>query len=326
MREHEIRPKELFDEYIRLCSNDIKKYFSEGCRVSISCPACCQSGSPFSFKKKGFDYVECVNCKTLYLSPRPPLVEFKKFYTESTSARFWAKDFFPAVMEIRREKIFKPNAKKIHSICYEKGIGVKTIIDVGAGCGIFLEEWRKNDPEAELIAIEPLHDLSKICQSKGIQVVTSIVEKVSNLQSKANLVVCFEVIEHAHDPFLFVKAIKEMVAPGGLAVFTGLGVDGFDIQVLWDKSKSIFPPHHINFMSVSGFHRLFQRAGFAGVEVVTPGKLDVDIVLNSREFVAGENRFVETLLNRGEEALGELQSFLAKYQLSSHCWVLASME
>ena len=116
-----------------------------------------------------------------------------------------------------------------------------------------------------------------------------------------------------------------VVAPGGLAVFTGLGIDGFDIQILWDKSKSIFPPHHINFMSVDGFYRLFKRAGFKGVEVVTPGKLDLDIVLNNREFVTKENRFVKTLLSRGEEALDELQNFLAKYKLSSHCWILASM-
>ena len=127
-----------------------------------------------------------------------------------------------------------------------------------------------------------------------------------------------------HDPLLFVNVIRKMVAPGGIAVFTGLGVDGFDIQVLWENSKSIFPPHHINFMSVNGFQQLFKRAGFSEVEVITPGKLDIDIVRNNQEFLTNENRFTKTLLNRGEEALDELQNFLAKYQLSSHCWILAS--
>ena len=60
----------------------------------------------------------------------------------------------------------------------------------------------------------------------------SVVEKIDSLDKKADLVVCFEVIEHVHDPLLFVKIIWEMVAPGGIAVFTGLGVEGFDIQVL----------------------------------------------------------------------------------------------
>ena len=148
--------------------------------------------------------------------------------------------------------------------------------------------------------------------------------EVDYLEKKADLVVCFEVIEHVHDPLLFVKVVRKMVAPGGIAIFTGLGVDGFDIQVLWENSKSIFPPHHINFISINGFHKLFKQAGFSEIEVITPGKLDVDIAFNNQEFLANENRFIKTLLSRGEEALSEFQSFLARHQLSSHCWILAS--
>jgi len=324
MKESDIRPKELFDEYLRLSSQDIDNYFSEERRVAIPCPGCSQKKNQFAFKKNGFDFTECVSCKTLYLSPRPPLDEFENFYSNSPSARFWVKEVFPVVIESRRDKIFRPNVEKIQSICSSKNIDVKTIIDVGAGYGIFLEEWGKKEPETKLIGVEPLPDLSEICQSKGIEVISSVVEKVESLEKKADLVVCFEVIEHVHDPLLFVNVIRKMVAPGGIAVFTGLGVDGFDIQVLWENSKSIFPPHHINFMSVNGFQQLFKRAGFSEVEVITPGKLDIDIVRNNQEFLTNENRFTKTLLNRGEEALDELQNFLAKYQLSSHCWILAS--
>jgi len=324
MKESEIRPKDLFDKYLRLSSEDAKTYFPEGRRASIPCPACCQTESQFAFNKNGFDYTECADCATVYLSPRPPLGEFEAFYSESPSARFWVKEFFPVVVEARREKIFRPNAEKIQSICRDRKLEVNTIIDVGAGYGIFLDEWKKSAPETQLIAIEPLPDLSEICQSKGIHVIPSIAEKAGNLEMKGNLVVCFEVIEHVHDPLLFVKVIRQMVAPGGLAVITGLGVDGFDIQVLWENSKSIFPPHHINFMSADGFSRLFKRAGFSDVEVMTPGKLDMDIVLNNQEFITKDNRFVKTLLSRGEDAMNDFQKLLAKHQLSSHCWILAS--
>jgi SAM-dependent methyltransferase len=265
----------------------------------------------------------CVDCQTLYLSPRPSLDEFERYYSNSPSAQFWVKEFYPVVIESRRNKIFQPNVEKIRSICNAKKIKVRTVIDVGAGYGIFLEEWGKKEPETKLIGIEPLPELSKICQSKGIDVIPSVVEKAENLEKKADLVVYFEVIEHAYDPLEFVKVVQKMVAPGGIAIFTGLGVDGFDIQVLWENSKSVFPPHHINFMSVDGFYKLFKRADFLNVEVMTPGKLDVDIVLNNQDFFTKENRFIKTLLNRGDEALGELQRFLVKHRLSSHCWVLA---
>ena len=80
MKESEIWPKDLFDKYLRLSSEDAKTNFSEGRWASI---------------------------------PRPPLGEFEAFYSESPSARFWVKEFFPVVVEARREKIFRPNAEKI---------------------------------------------------------------------------------------------------------------------------------------------------------------------------------------------------------------------
>lgn len=324
MKENDIRPKELFNEYLRLSSQDIDSYFPKNNRIAIVCPACNYTQSQFAFKKNDFEFAECIECKTLFLSPRPPLDEFEKYYSNSPSAKFWLKEFYPVVIESRRNNIIQPNVEKIRSICNTKKIKVRTIIDVGAGHGVFLEEWRKKEPKSKLIGIEPSPELSEICQSKGIDIIPSVVEKVDTLESKAELVVCFEVIEHVHDPLLFVKVVRNMVAPGGVAIFTGLGVDGFDIQVLWEKSKSVFPPHHINFMSINGFHKLFLRSGFSEVEVITPGTLDVDITFNNQDLLEKENRFIKTLLSRGEKTLEELQSFLSRHQLSSHCWILAS--
>ena len=55
MKEHDIRPKGLFDEYLRLSSQDIASYFSKKRRVPIACPACNQTQNQFAFKKNNFD-------------------------------------------------------------------------------------------------------------------------------------------------------------------------------------------------------------------------------------------------------------------------------
>ncbi len=87
-------------------------------------------------------------------------------------------------------------------------------------------------------------------------------------------------IEHVHDPEEFVGSLANLIVEGGSVIVTGLGCEGFDVQVLWDKSKAVHALHHLNFLSVEGFENVFRRAGFSLVEVITPGKLDFDIVKN----------------------------------------------
>ena len=93
--------------------------------------------------------------------------------------------------------------------CKEIDLDVTKIIDVGADYGIFLDEWKKLNPESEVIAVEPMSSLANECRRKGFSVVESIAEKVTNLNDFANLVVCFEVLEHVFDPLDFIRVLKK---------------------------------------------------------------------------------------------------------------------
>ena len=69
-----------------------------------------------------------------------------------------------------------------------------------------------------------------------------------------------------------------MTRTGGYLFISTLCIDGFDLQLLWDNSSQISPPHHINFLSIKGFQLLFERAGISDISITTPGELDVEIV------------------------------------------------
>jgi hypothetical protein len=121
--------------------------------------------------------------------------------------------------------------------------------------------------------------------------------------------------------------MKRLARPGGLVFLSTLSIDGFDLQTLWDSSSQIFPPHHINFLSVQGFERLFERAGLIDIEVTTPGKLDVDIIRNASlknpDLLTGQ-RFLQNIVV--DDKLGALfQQFLSSNSLSSHAWVIGKV-
>lgn len=324
MKEHDIRPEALLNKYVELSAKDAEICFADDSRDEVSCVACGAADSEYQFEKNGFAYSQCNSCGTLFQNPRPSIDSFEEFYRNSESSRYWAEVFFPAVSEIRRDKIFKPRVQRLASLCEEKGINVENLIDVGAGYGIFLDEWRSIHPATKTIAVEPSSSLAEECRSKGFEVVEEIVENVEGYNNSANLVTCFEVLEHVHTPLDFVKDLKELARPGGYVFISTLGIDGFDLQVLWEKSSQISPPHHINFLSVDGFIKLFQRAGLEDISVTTPGQLDVDIVKNAfkkdPEILNGQ-RFLKKLINDDQSAEA-FQKFLVEQRMSSHAWVI----
>ncbi len=324
MKEHDIRPEHLHRRYLELSADDAERCFSGVGRHELPCVACGGVQSQPVFEKNGFAYALCDDCGTLYQSPRPPIEAFESFYRDSVSSRFWAEEFFPAVAEARRASIFRPRVERLAQLCKDKNLKIRRLVDVGAGFGIFLEEWRTAFPSVELLAIEPSSALARVCRDKGFVVDENIVENVRGRDGFADLVVCFEVLEHVYDPVSFIRVLSGLARPGGYVFLSTLGVDGFDIQTLWDKSKSVFPPHHINFLSVKGFITAFQRAGLTDVDVSTPGKLDVDIVRNAfleDPGLLGRGRFIRQIL-ADEGRAAAFQAFLVANRLSSHTWVI----
>lgn len=324
MKEHEIRPEALLKRYIELSAQDAANCFGGVPRLDVACVACEGMNAAKQFDKNGFAYAQCVDCGTLFQSPRPPIGAFELFYRESKSSRYWAEVFFPAVAEIRREKIFRPRVERLAKLCDDRGLVVDRLIDVGSGYGIFLDEWRRLFPKVQALAIEPSASLAQECRAKGFSVVENIVENVVGHDASADLVVCFEVLEHVYAPADFVRVLKGLARPGGYVFISTLGIDGFDLQVLWEKSTQISPPHHINFLSVKGFEWLFQRAGLVDVTVTTPGQLDVDIVRNMAKrdaSVLNGHRFLQNLLASDSSATA-FQHFLTEQRMSSHAWVI----
>jgi SAM-dependent methyltransferase len=326
VKEADIRPEDLLQRFLELCREDAVRLFQEGPRRDIPCPACGSGASRPAFEKWGFGYRECGECSSLFQSPRPEPEQFARFYRESESSRYWARTVFPAVAEARREKLFRPKAARAAELCRQAGLEVACLADVGAGQGVFLESWRERFPDCRCVAVEPHPDHAGVCRDKGFEVAECFAEDADGIAGRADLAVALEVLEHVHDPLAFCRCMRGVVRPGGRVLLTGLCGDGFDIRVLWDRSRSVSPPQHINFPYLLGAVRLLERAGFEAVEVFTPGRLDVDIVRKAAAQDPGVlegQRFTAALMDRDEATLERFQDFLADNGLSSHLWLWA---
>ncbi len=326
MKEADIRPLDLFNDYLTLARRDAESLaHASGQFTAVPCPGCGSAQQTPAFEKLGFSYVSCAACDSLYVSPRPSADQLAVFYREGASVKFWSTDFFRQTAESRRRNLFAPRAQLVQEFVGRHAERASSFVDIGSGYGVFLEEIQRLDRFSTVLGIEPGPTLAAVCRQRGFRVIEKPLEAVTPDECQVDVATAFEVVEHPFDPLQFVTAACQVLRPGGLLVLTTLTISGFDLQVLWDRSKSIHPPHHLNLLSIHGLQRLMERAGLELVELSTPGRLDVDIVAN----MVQENptipmpRFVRSLVQANDATRQAFQSFLSQHRLSSHVRVVA---
>jgi len=320
--EQEIRPEKIFDEYLELTKQDVLTYFGDVSRIDIPCPACGGNGHLWA-TKLGFSYQQCKTCLTIFVSPRPVREAFDAYYTDSPSTKFWATTFYKVTESARREKLWKPKAQLIKNTIekYQGKNLIEFIIDIGGGYGVFDEEISLI-MNIKPIIIEPSVHLSNVCREKGLNVIEKFMEDVlpDELPKGRKCYVSFELFEHLHDPSLFLTTVFNSMHKDDLFIFTTLSGMGLDIQVLGEHAKALSPPHHLNFMNPKSVSTLLRKIGFEVIEAITPGKLDVDILNNSKQFI--EDQFWKNILEySSENELHSIQSFISDLGLSSHMMI-----
>jgi SAM-dependent methyltransferase len=332
MREQDIRPADILATYLDLSRRDAETYFPDPGTLPLGdCPGCGASHEKSNrlYEKFGFPIVECSDCTTMYVNPRPAADQLDAFYRDSPSTEYWANTFFPSVAEARRELIFAPRARDVLAMTVAAIGTPHTVMDIGAGYGLFLTELRKLLPGADLRAVEPGKSLADRCRAKGLLTFEGFAEDAVNdagWNGMADLVVSFEVIEHLPDPLSFVSTMRDLARPGGLVFLSGLCGDGFDIRTLGARSNAVSPPHHLTFLSQKGVRALLARAGLECLSFQTPGKLDVDIVrgaLEADDTVVTNPKIRDLVQGVDTNAKSAFQKNLVAECRSSHMWILA---
>ena len=142
----------------------------------------------------------------------------------------------------------------------------------------------------------------------------------------ADFVVCFEVLEHLYNPKEFIAQCYRLIRERGFLVLTCPNVKGFDISTLGTLSGT-FDHEHLNYFHPTSLSRLLEENHFKIVELLTPGRLDADIVRKAvlkGDLELNQQPFLKTVLIEKWDEVGEMfQDFLVDAKLSSHMWIVA---
>ena len=163
----------------------------------------------------------------------------------------------------------------------------------------------------------------KSVKKKKFEVVQKFLENVQkqDLPKNNKFFTCFELIEHLHDPSKFIKNVGKLMNKGDLFIFTTLSSTGADILTLWNNSRSVSPPHHINFFNPRSIEIFLKKHKFKILEVSTPGKIDIDIMENDKLLI--RDRFWKNFLALGtRKDKVKMQNLITDLNFSSHMMVV----
>ena len=292
--------------------------------VKVNCPACNSKYKEKYFNKRGFNYVICFKCLTIYTSPRPTETILKDFYFKSDVYKTWAKYIFPKGDTARRKEIVEPRINQIQSWINKKK-KLERSLEVGAGYGTFSKSLKSKKIFKKVIVIEPNKKLSEICKQKGLVVINDTFFNFKP-REKFDLISSFEVVEHLFSPKNFLKKSYNLLKKDGIICLSMPNALGFDTLILKSNSTT-FDHEHLNYFNVESFKILLRKIGFKQIEITTPGKLDVELVetsyknkkrLNVNEKIVNQIFYKNSLIENNE-----LQKFIFKHGLSSHMFILA---
>jgi 2-polyprenyl-3-methyl-5-hydroxy-6-metoxy-1,4-benzoquinol methylase len=326
LKEDQIRPAQLMKQKEWAVEAD-RNFLQQrrGQFVDVNCPACGQSCKNSWAIKDLFTYVECIDCGTIYTSPRPGPELLEQFYRQSQNYSVWSSLIFPATEEMRKEKIFVPRAQRTVDLCRSHGTKGGTLIEIGAAFGTFCAAIREQDFFDKIVAVEPTPSLARTCRERGFETYEQTIENLSFPPAAADVVTAFEVIEHLFSPMDFVQRACQLLKPGGLIICSCPSAEGIGMLVLREQAR-VVDHEHVNYFTPSSVEVLLARCGVDVVEVSTPGEMDLDLLKN--QLVEKPNYrcncpVIRKLLEQlDDKSLVVFQDLLKKARLSSHMWLV----
>ncbi len=279
----EIRPANIMETYRELRASDLLDILdsttgelSPRYALKRSCPACAGSAATLSFRKEGFNFVTCDACELLYVNPVLSETALATWYATAESQKWFEQQALARSMDTRLRAIFEPRLEQIERWHPSRG----RLLDIGCSRGFFMALASEKGWETYGVEIDPALARESAERSGGYTW-SGRCEDVDIPETIFDVVTLWEVIEHVIEPSQLIAKLQRVLKPGGSLVLTTPNFDGIEFEAVGRLHDNIEAPAHINYFSPATLTPLLERSGFVDIRITTPGRLDLDNVLDA---------------------------------------------
>ena len=205
------------------------------------------------FKKDGYKFIECSNCKIKTLQPFPSEKKLRNHYStrqklgnyKQANAKFRISSLKQVFDKLRNEVVFSKNKKP-------------SILDVGCFDGEFLDLAKKAGWQT--YGIEYMTEPGQIA-AKNHKIFIGRIEDFSS-KNKYDIITAIGLIEHLQQPYHFFKFIQNHLDNNGICLIQTPNYESWICKILGKKWFCYSAPEHTFYFSKSSLMNLMKSYGF----------------------------------------------------------------
>ena len=311
----DIHPEGIIEKFDELMLGDIDNLLCDQEHfVDTPCPACKSLSVKPAFTYQRLSYKRCDICDTLYISPAPTEERHLQFLSDSKAMAFWRNSLPPSMTE-SRIPMYEERVEFAINTFDRLSIKPKTILEVGAGNGEFVNHYLKADPFVRFILLEP-QELN--INSDRVTIIQDGFDAALRQNVQVDAVIAWELIEHIIEPHKFLQTLSSVLRVGAPFIFATPNERSLETRLLSTNSSNILFDH-VRLYNPNSIKLLLEKNGFLLNSLSTPGKLDAERIstyLKENSTLSSFGAFFELLLD--ESSIAQFQSYIVDNLLSSH--------
>ncbi|MCK5259592.1 MAG: class I SAM-dependent methyltransferase [Candidatus Omnitrophica bacterium] len=213
-----------------------------------SCPLCSMSHASYERTIDQIDLIKCGKCHFVYANLDEDQIRFANSACNETfaSEQKEKQSFIDAVW-------FELIAKKI-----KKEVSHGKILDIGCGNGVLLKHFLGPQWEAHGLDFSPW--AVEFAQLYGYKLINCELEKADFPNAYFDVITSTSTLEHIPNPLPHIRKIIELLAPGGLAYFSGIPNYGsLSVKLNMSSFYQNNPPKHVNYFTYHTLSQLFDH-------------------------------------------------------------------
>jgi 2-polyprenyl-3-methyl-5-hydroxy-6-metoxy-1,4-benzoquinol methylase len=231
-----------------------------------SCNQCKTDDNSLLFSKKGYDLVACKSCGLAYISNPPDQEALQKVYSAEAN-------YHNFLLDVKSPQFAEMQAiARTHMGHVADWAEPGRLLDAGCSTGLFLDLARARG--FNVSGVEFSKESANFARDHfGLSVDDGDIQAVDKAGGQFDVITMFDVIEHVPDPLADMRAIHDLLKPGGLFVVSTPNIDGLFPRLSLPFAKMVDhwphaePPHHLFQFSIKTLGKMLETAGFA-VEAV----------------------------------------------------------